>query len=799
MNRILLLILFGILLSLRTNAATWYVNSNATGANNGTSWMNAFSDLQDAIAASAFGDQIWVASGIYKPTSTTTRTIYFQIKNGTKVYGGFNGTETLLSERDPEVHVTVLSGDIATASAVDNSYHVVYLLNTGNQTLINGFKITGGMAILNGSADVGGGVYASGSSAVVENCKFISNSGDYGGAFGQVNTGICTVRNCVFEANFSYNIGGAVYLSNDQAFFTDCYFASNQSSGDGGAVYLNSSEFSFDRCVFAGNTSADDGSAFYVGNFATLILSNSLLVGNYTSGQEVISMNETFNQQINKLINCTIAHNRQLQNGAGTRAITMNSLSSIANTIIWDNGGEAEVLATGTSIDNCIIQPASNNPTGTNVLSTDPLFTMPGSLTTAPFDTVGLDYHLMLFSPGIDFGSNLLASGTADLDENPRIQGVIDLGAYETGFCNSPLTFDQAAPYVICGGTPITLSVPGAVDYIWSNGATTSSVTANAAGTYSVIFEDTSGCRGNLQAVVTTSSNPAPNIAFSGGSLNAGTFATYQWSFNGSPISGATSSTHVPMEGYGVYTVDVTNSSGCSGTDTYCFSPAALSATGPTSFCPGGSVTLNITGGTGFVWSNGELDSSITVTSAGTYTVTVQNASAGCSVSFQQVVTVLATPAPVVTHNSGFLTTGSFSTYQWSFNGSSIPGANSQNLAPTNGNGQYTVTVSNASGCTGTSVIYNYNNLGLEENTPGLISIFPNPVSGNGTLQLTSEELITGTVTILIYDARGAVSLEVNASELPESIALPDLKPGIYFMDIQTENKRLKGLKISVI
>jgi hypothetical protein len=787
MKKSLLLLIAIVGLFTTSFATTWYVNVNATGSNTGTSWTNAYTDLQSAIAASTFGDEIWVAAGTYKPTTSTTRTIYFQIKNGTKVYGGFNGSETLLSERNSVTNVTILSGDIATASVLDNSYHVVYFLNTGNQTLINGFTITGGIAILNGSADAGGGVYASNSSAVVEKCTFVSNAGDYGGAFAQVNTGICTVKDCIFEANLSYTVGGAVYLSNDQAFFTDCYFASNQSNGDGGAVYLNSSVFDFDRCVFAGNTSADDGSAFYVGNFAALILSNSLVVGNYASGQEVISMNETFNQEVNKLINCTVAHNRQLQNGAGTRAITMNNLSTIDNSIIWDNGGDSEVMATGTVINNCIIQPAVNNAPGTNVLSADPLFVVPGSLTSAPFDTTGFDYHLSLFSSGINAGLNAAVSGSADLDAQTRIQGTVDLGAYESAFCTSPLTLDQSAPFVICGGTPITLSVSGAATYAWSSGSSSSSITVSTAGNYTVIFEDSSGCRGELNIPVTSGSLPTPIIVFSAGSLSAGTFSTYQWSYNGNPINGATDATHIPLEGYGEYTVDVTNAAGCESSDSFCLSPATISANGPTTFCEGGSVTLTAENGSGFVWSNNELDSEITVSTGGTYTVTVFDSSAGCAVTLSQLVTVVPNPTPVINYSGGNLVTGAFSTYQWYYNGTAINGATSPTLVPANGNGPYTVVVTNSTGCEDTSAVYNYSNVGLSEVLTEETFFFPNPVSVSGTLTINTHFVVQEMIEIRLYDLSGKVCFCFNAAEMPTSVALSGIQPGVYIAELTVD------------
>jgi hypothetical protein len=107
-----------------SSGTRWYVNASAAGGN-GTSWACAFNDLQQALAASDAGDEIWVAKGTYKPTTGTDRTASFAMKNGVAIYGGFNGTETAQNQRNRATNVTILSGDIGTPNDnSDNSYHV---------------------------------------------------------------------------------------------------------------------------------------------------------------------------------------------------------------------------------------------------------------------------------------------------------------------------------------------------------------------------------------------------------------------------------------------------------------------------------------------------------------------------------------------------------------------------------------------------------------------------------------------------------------------------------------------------
>jgi hypothetical protein len=137
-----------------------YVNKAASGANTGTSWSNAFNDLQAAFAAAQATDQIWVAQGVYYPTSDpSNRAASFELKNGVALYGGFVGGESQLSERDWKLNPTILSGDIdqndihvsgivtsTTGITGINSYTVLKATDVDANTVIDGFVVTAGQA-----------------------------------------------------------------------------------------------------------------------------------------------------------------------------------------------------------------------------------------------------------------------------------------------------------------------------------------------------------------------------------------------------------------------------------------------------------------------------------------------------------------------------------------------------------------------------------------------------------------------------------------------------------------------------
>lgn len=278
-----------------------YVDKDAEFSfNSGDSWAQAYQSLQDGLAfATMVGGsncEIWVAEGFYYPTvfqSSSDRTKSFVIPSGVKLYGGFAGTETDLSQRTaPELFITAMSGAINTAAQTDNSYNVVIADGTSTSTLVDGFSITRGRAS-GPSVDshhVGGGVRILNGSPQFRRCKFISNEASFKGAGVYVSGGIPTFTDCLFYQNNCYNGEGGGFASESSLNqrLVNCEFIGNEAIGNGGGAFFGNGPGEMVNCLFSGNHADSElsyGGAVYGDNEnADLILRNCTVSGNFTNG-----------------------------------------------------------------------------------------------------------------------------------------------------------------------------------------------------------------------------------------------------------------------------------------------------------------------------------------------------------------------------------------------------------------------------------------------------------------------------------------------------------------------------------
>lgn len=433
-----------ILLAGRAEATTYYVNAAASGANTGLNWANAFTDPQLALSIVIPGDEIWVATGQYKPTATTSRTVSFVLRNGVDMYGGFAGTETSLAQRDIASNPTVLNGDIgALGDNTDNSHNVVTANNITTNIVLDGFRIMNGYS---GSSYRGGGLSVTNCLAgnvLVRNCLLLNNHAtNYGGGI-YLAAADLTIAHCEFNGNDADN-GGAICDGNNNGGYSNLTILDSKFTGNvaySGACLYNSVDYQnlvIDRCVFTNNTS--DNSIISIEYFDTARILNSYLIGNSVDGfsSNILYVNSISATEDFQMINCTIADN------VNVYAFTLQdepvrleeSYHAIHNCIIYGNTPYAgRQVNTAPVITNSIVE--GGHAGGTGIIDLDPEFTAPNPMATANFDATGHDYTLAYTSPAVNSGDNgfVPPTDTLDLAGSTRIQGgIVDMGCYETSF-----------------------------------------------------------------------------------------------------------------------------------------------------------------------------------------------------------------------------------------------------------------------------------------------------------------------------------------------------------------------------
>ena len=434
----------------------YYVKANATGTNNGSSWANAFTSLQSALAVAASGDEVWVAAGTYKPHASS-RSTSFVIPSGLKVYGGFAGNESTLASRNMTLinttNQTTLSGDLSGNDAglnnrSENSYRVVTFLNAVSTTTLDGFRILGGNNTLGEvTAGFGGGIYNNGSGSGKSSNPTIAN---------------CTITYC------SAFLGGGMYNDgtnggNASPSITNCIFISNSAddSGAGLANYGTSGNSSptISRCSFIGNSSVFNSGAINnhgESGICSPTITNCVFMGNYAAnnGGAMVNTGTNGGTCIPNITNCSFSGNSATGVGGVIRNNAANPV--IKNSIMWGNSSIFDNNGGSVTATYSIVE---GGYTGTGNLSTNPLFVSLPSFASAP--TITGDLHLTASSPAINKGTNTGAP-TTDLDGNTRpFTGTItDMGAYEfqgLGGCTQVATATE------------TMTWNGSISTDWNN------------------------------------------------------------------------------------------------------------------------------------------------------------------------------------------------------------------------------------------------------------------------------------------------------------------------------------------
>ena len=340
-----------------------YVDADAAGANNGSSWADAYKFLQDALSdanTSSKTVEIRVAGGTYRPDEDTLHPIgtgdrqaMFQLLNGVNIKGGYAGLDQpdLPDDRNVDKYKAILSGDLngndvgpgdfewqnvfdftSDPNRADNSYRVVIGNATDSTAVLNGFTITAGHSNNQDPCNThieGSGMLNYFGSPTIIDCTFYRNSarsdeGNYsprgGGMFNS--SGNPALRNCNFIENFVFggntsSCGGGLCNINSNPTLVNCLFRNNIAEGydseySGGAMFNENSSPALTDCSFIDNW-AHWGGAVCNGDFnSNATLKRCTFTGNYANDNGGAILSAAGN-----LIDCTFTDNEAYTYGGG--------------------------------------------------------------------------------------------------------------------------------------------------------------------------------------------------------------------------------------------------------------------------------------------------------------------------------------------------------------------------------------------------------------------------------------------------------------------------------------------------
>jgi len=425
-----------------------YVRQDAIQGGDGTSWNDAYGDLQDAlvVAACAGGaaEEIWVSSGTYKPDrGTGDRSSTFRLLNGVSLLGGFTGTEMNANDRQPEINTTVLSGDIGIAGLpFDDAYHVVTGGPADPTAVLDGFTISGGRATFS-AGDGGGGLRVVGGSPTITNCVFNANFGNNGGGVYVGTSSVPRLTACTLIDNTAFLSGGGLYVAaGGQPNCNRCQFLGNLAMAFGGGIHNATGSVDLFNTVFSGNTASSGGGIY-----------------NQLGSSD--------------LQNCTLYAN--VATGSAGGVWNANGVTLVYSSILWGNrdiNGMVQSSQIGGSppvLNYSCVMNLTGSLFGDGNIGADPLFVDADGMDDVP-GTVDDELQLAPASPAVDRGdpaADPALLGPMDRDGHPRILcGRVDMGALEFGLgdydCDRTVSLLDFADWSTCMTGPAEATYPPA-------------------------------------------------------------------------------------------------------------------------------------------------------------------------------------------------------------------------------------------------------------------------------------------------------------------------------------------------
>ena len=342
------------------SAQTIFVKNTATGANNGSSWADAFTTLDAAIAAAQPGQEIWIAgTAAYKPAQLTpSGKSSFHIKKAISILGGFAGTETNPSQR-AFGSTTNLSGDLAgndlpedwMTNRLDNCWHVITIdsvVGTGpvklDRLTIRSARADSTTAATSGINGRGGAIQAR-AQIEVSDCHFTQNWARSGAAIWLSNNSITgpannsTIKNSTFYVNSATEQSHGIHARSIDGLTLDgCGFLQN--TGNRGGFYpYNCLDVDVKNCVFSQNFSPGGfgGAVFIWASSVAFSKTNFELneAGNagaiYNDGRDNLGTSVTFDS-------CSFSENKATGAGSfGGAVYNYQATATFTNTLFSRN------------------------------------------------------------------------------------------------------------------------------------------------------------------------------------------------------------------------------------------------------------------------------------------------------------------------------------------------------------------------------------------------------------------------------------------------------------------------------
>ena len=422
--------------------------------------------------------------------------------------------------------------------------------------------------------------------------------------------------------------------------------------------------------------------------------------------------------------------------GATTAFITDNPISTTSYTV---TGNSLGCVSTTTTSINVVLAP---------VITITPATVCAGSTATLTASGAPGGY---LWSTGSSANPIMVMPATTT---SYTVNGVGCPGTATATVTVNPIPTVTVTSTTICIGQAATLTANGANSYLWSNGATTNSITVSPASTTSYTVTGNSlGCTSTAIGNVTVNPLPTPVVSPATicngqggpGTLIAGGANSYLWSTGATTIAMTASPTVTTT-----YTV-TGNTLGCLNTATgvITVNPIPIVTATSATICNGQSAALTAGGASSYTWSTGASTVNITASPTTTSTYTVTGNTLGCINTATGTITV--NPIPVVSVALSTVCQGVFGTLTAS-------GANSYLWS----SGDVTAGINYAPATTTTYTVIG-TSLGCSDTVIGIITVNPLPV-----VSVASKTICSGQAATLT--ANGANSYTWSDGSVTKSI-----------------------------